>query len=77
MCVIERNTNESFRNDPETKRRGQVVDYAGQQSPRSAPVSAVKKVFRSSHKVQIEKRDSSNGESESSVHTSSNYSFKP
>ena len=43
MCEIERNTNESFRDEPETKRRGQVVDNAGQQSPRSTPVSAAKK----------------------------------
>ena len=25
VCIIERNTNESFRNDPETKRRGQML----------------------------------------------------
>ena len=43
VCKIERNTNESSKNDPETKRRGQVVDNAGQQSPRSTPVSAAKK----------------------------------
>ena len=62
VCIIERNTNESFRNDPETK---------------SIPVPAVKKLLRSTHKVQIEKRDSSDSESESSVHTFSKYGFKP
>ena len=77
VCVIERNTNESFRNDPETKHRGQVVDNVGQRSPQSAPVPAVKKISRSSHKVQIEKRDSSDSESESSAHTTSNHSVKP
>ena len=51
VCEIERNTNESFRNEPETKRRGQVVDNAGQRSPRSATVSAAKKTPRSNHKV--------------------------
>ena len=55
----------------------QVVDNAGQQSPRSAPVPTVKKILRSNHKVQIEKRDSSDSESESSVHTYSRHSFKP
>ena len=61
VYIIERNTNESFRNDPETK---------------SIPVPAVKKLLRSTHKVQIEKRDSSDSESESSVHTFSKYGFK-
>ena len=51
VCIIKRNTNESFRDDPETKRRGQVVDNAGQRSPRFAPVSTVKKVPRTNHKV--------------------------
>ena len=54
VCEIERNTNENFWNDPETKRRGQVVDNAGQRSPRIATVSTTKKTPRSSHKVQIE-----------------------
>ena len=58
VCEIERNTNESSKNDPETKRRGQVVDNAGQRSPWSPPVPAAKKTPRSNHKVQIEKRDS-------------------
>ena len=77
VCVIERNTNENFRNEPETKRRGQVVDNAGQQSPRSATVPAAKKMPRSSHKVQIEKRDSLDSESESSAYTTFNRSVKP
>ena len=38
VCIIERNTNESFKDDPETK---------------SIPVPAVKKVLRSTHKVQM------------------------
>ena len=59
---FKRNTNKSFRNDPETK---------------SIPVPAVKKILRSTHKVQIEKRDSSDSESESSVQTFSKYGFKP
>ena len=75
--MIERNTNESFRNDLETKRRGQVVDNAGQRSPRSAPVPAAKKMPRSNHKVQIEKRDSSDSESELSAYTTFNRSVKP
>ena len=77
MCKIERNTNESFRDEPETKRRGQVVDNVGQRSPWSAPVSAAKKTPRSSHKVQIEKRDSSDSESESSAYASFNRGVKP
>ena len=62
VCIIERNTNKSFRNDPETK---------------SIPVPAVKKVLRSTHKVWIEKRDNSDSESESSVHTFYKSDFKP
>ena len=77
MCEIERNTNESYWNDPERKRRGQVVDNAGQQSPRFATVSTTKKTPRSNHKVQIEKRDSSDSESESSAYTTLNRSFTP
>ena len=57
--------------------RGQVVDNPRQRSPRSAPVPAVKKISRSSHKVQIEKRDSSDSESESSAHTTSNHCVTP
>ena len=53
ICIIERNTNESFRNDPETK---------------SIQNPAVKKLPRSTHKVQVEKRNSSDSESESSAH---------
>ena len=39
VCEVERNTNENFWYDPETKRRGQVVDNAGQRSSRIATVS--------------------------------------
>ena len=53
VCIIKRNTNESFRNDPEIK---------------SIQIPAVKKLPRSTHKVQIEKQDSSDSESESSVY---------
>ena len=72
MCEIERNTNENFWNESETKHRGQVVDNVGQRPPRIATVSTTKKTPRSSHKVQIEKRDSSDSESESSVHATVN-----
>ena len=77
MCEIERNTNENFWNDRETKRRSQVVDNAGQRSPRIATVSTTKKTPRSSHKVQIEKRDSSDSKSESSAYTTFNRGFSP
>ena len=61
ICIIERNTNESFRNDPE---------------PKSIRVPAVKKVLRSTHKVQIEKWDNSDSKSESSVHIFYKSDFK-
>ena len=77
VSEIERNTNESSKNNPETKHRGQVVDNAGQPSPWSAPVFAAKKTPRYNHKVQTEKRDSSDSESESSAYTTFNRSVKP
>ena len=49
VCIIERNTNESSRSDP---------------SPKEVQNAAVKKVIKSTYKVQQEEGDSSGSETE-------------
>ena len=62
ICIIERNTNESFRDD---------LDLKNTQPP------VVKKLARSTYKVQVEKRESFDSKSEPLFHIISKSSSKP
>ena len=62
ICTMERNTNENYQDD---------------QGARSVPAQVGKKIPKAVHKVVIETRDSSDSESETSVHTFAKQTYKP
>ena len=62
VCIIERNTNESSRSDP---------------NPKEVQNAAVKKVIQSTYKVQQQEGDSSGSETEPIIYAMAGPSSKP
>ena len=62
VCIIERNTNESSKSDP---------------SSREVQNAAVKKVMKSTHKVQQQEEDGSGSETEPTVYAMAGSNSKP